>query len=220
MVEDYERALECYRESMLMDAPQANIYTLMGECKERLGDLSDADDYYYCALELDGDFADAHVGLGVVAEMREDWTGSLKHFEKAMELEPENVEYHILLGGILKKIGMHDEAGLIYSNALRLSPENLEVFLEASENFQTDERFEEALQLLDAVPPVSSADPLVICRRFISMYSLGRTKQAYQILDEALDRAPDLCSTLAGLFPGIEQDAEFSLRVLNAPNTP
>ena len=62
------------------------------------------------------------------------------------------MEYHILLGGILKKIGMHDEAGLIYSNALRLSPENLEVFLEASENFQTDERFEEALQLLDAGP--------------------------------------------------------------------
>ena len=220
MMEDYDQALECYRESMLMDAPQANIYTLMGECKERLGAVGEAEEYYHYALELDGDFADAHVGLGVCAEMRQDWTGSLKHFEKAMELEPMNVEYHILLGGILKKIGMHDEAGLIYANALRLEPENLEVYLEACENLQQDARFEEALDLIGSIPEASVSDPLVVCRTFISLYSLGRTKQAYALLDDALDRTPDLCSTLAGVFPGIEQDAEFSLRVLNAPPKP
>ena len=216
MMEDYDQALECYRESMLMDAPQANIYTLMGECKERVGSLSEAEEYYLCALELDGDFADAHVGLFVVAEMREDWTGSLKHFERAMALEPENVEYHILLGGILKKIGMHDEAGLIYANALRLEPENLEVHLEAAENLQADDRHEEALELLDSVPPASTEDPLVICRRFISLYSLGRTKTAFSVLDLGIERAHDLCQILLGLFPGIDQDAEFSLRALNA----
>ena len=216
MMEDYDQALECYRESMLMDAPQANIYTLMGECKERVGSLNEAEEYYLCALELDGDFADAHVGLGVVAEMREDWTGSLKHFERAMALEPENVEYHILLGGILKKIGMHDEAGLIYANALRLEPENLEVHLEAAENLQADDRHEEALELLDSVPPASTEDPLVICRRFISLYSLGRTKTAFSVLDLGIERAHDLCQILLGLFPGIDQDAEFSLRALNA----
>lgn len=220
MMEDYDQALECYRESMLMDAPQANIYTLMGECKERLGAVGEAEEYYHYALELDGDFADAHVGLGVCAEMRQDWTGSLKHFEKAMELEPMNVEYHILLGGILKKIGMHDEAGLIYANALRLEPENLEVYLEACENLQQDARFEEALDLIGSIPEASVSDPLVVCRTFISLYSLGRTKQAYALLDGALDRTPDLCNTLAGVFPGIEQDAEFSLRVLNAPKKP
>ena len=59
MMEDYLQALECYRESILMDAPQANTYTLMGECMERMGKLSEASDYYYCALELDGEFADA-----------------------------------------------------------------------------------------------------------------------------------------------------------------
>ena len=217
MMEDYDQALECYRESMLMDAPQANIYTLMGECKERVGSLSEAEEYYLCALELDGDFADAHVGLGVVAEMREDWTGSLKHFERAMALEPENVEYHILLGGILKKIGMHDEAGLIYANALRLEPENLEVHLEAAENLQADDRHEEALELLDSVPPVSTEDPLVICRRFISLYSMGRTKTAFSVLDLGIERVHDLCQVLVGIFPGIDQDAEFSLRALNAP---
>jgi hypothetical protein len=61
---------------------------------------------------------------------------------------------------------------------------------------------------------------MVTCRTFISLYSLGRTKQAYALLDEALDRIPDLCLTLNGVFPGIEQDAEFSLRVLNAPKKP
>lgn len=217
MVEDYDQALECYSESMLLDAPQANIFTLMGECKERVGHLSEAEEYYLNALELDGDFADAHVGLGVVAEMREDWTGSMKHFERAMALEPENVEYHILLGGILKKIGMHDEADLIYANALRLEPDNLEVHLEAAENLQANERHEEALGLLDAVPPASTEDPLVICRRFVSLYSLGRTKTAYSILDLGIEKVHDLCQLLAELFPGIEQDAEFSLRVLNAP---
>jgi len=220
MMEDYHQALECYRESILLDAPQANIYTLMGECKERMEELSDAEDYYRCALELDGDFADAHVGLGVIAEMRKDWTGSLKHFEKAMELEPMNVEFHILLGDILKKIGMYDEAGLIYGNALRLEPDNLEVYLEAADNLQRDARYEEALSLLDSIPPESASDPLVVCRTFISLYSLGKTKKAYALLDEAIERIPDLCYTLNGVFPGIEQDAEFSLRVLNAPKKP
>lgn len=220
MVEDYDQALECYREAMLLDAPQANIYTLMGECKERMGQLSEAEEYYCCAIELDAEFADAHVGLGVVSEMREDWTGSLKHFEKAMELDPLNVEYHILLGGILKKIGMHDEAGLIYANAMRLEPDNLEVHLEAAENLQQDSRFEDALALLETIPAPSHIDPQVVSRKFISLYSLGKTKQAYALFDAALEHTPDLCSTLSELFPGIAQDAEFSLRALNAPKNP
>lgn len=217
MMEDYDQALECYREAMLMDAPQANIYTLMGECKERMGDLGDAEEYYLCALELDAEFSDAHVGLGVVAEMREEWAASLKHFEKAMAIEPGNVEYHILLGGVLRKMGMYDEAGLIYGNALRLEPENLELYLDASENLQSDGRHEEALELLNSVPESSGEDPLVACRRFISLYSVGRTKAAYALLDLSLERHPDLCVTLVDMFPDIDLDAEFSLRTLNAP---
>jgi tetratricopeptide (TPR) repeat protein len=151
--------------------------------------------------------------------MREDWTGSLKHFEKAMAIEPENVEYHILLGGILKKIGMVDEAALIYANALRLEPDNLEIYLEAADNLQSDDRHVEALEVLDAVPTRSSLDPLVVCRRFMSLYSLGSSKSAFALLDGAIEHTSDICSTLVDLFPGIEQDAEFSLRVLNAPKT-
>ena len=127
------------------------------------------------------------------------------------------VEYHILLGGILRKIGMHDEAGLIYSNALRLEPDNLEVFLEAADNLQKDDRHDEAISLLDGVPLPSAQDPMVVCRRFVSLYSLGQTKHAYSLLDASLEKTPDLCTTLVELFPGISQDAEFSLRVLNAP---
>ena len=216
MTEDYTRALECYRESILMDAPQANTYTLMGECMERMGKLVEATDYYYNALELDGDFADAHVGLGVVAEMRQDWPASLKCFEKAMELEPTNVEYHLLLGGILRKIGMHDEAALIYGNALRLEPTNLEVFLDAVANLQEDDRHDEALTLLHNVPEVSRVDPVVVSRSFMSLYALGRQQSAFALLDAALAHTPDICATLASLFPPIEEDPAFGTRVLNA----
>ena len=220
MMEDYLQALECYRESILMDAPQANTYTLMGECMERLGRLNEAVDYYYCALELDGEFADAHVGLGVVAEMKEDWPASLKYFEKALALEPENVEYHLLLGGILSKVSMHDEAALIFANAIHLEPDNLEVFIEASANLQADERHEEALELLQGVPDVASKDPLVICRKFKSLYCLGRRQAAFSVLDEALDTTPDLCALLVSTFPAIEEDPDFATRVMNAPKNP
>jgi len=215
MMEDYTQALECYRESILMDAPQANTYTLMGECMERMGKLTEATDYYQCALELDGEFADAHVGLGVVAEMRQEWAASLKCFERAMELEPTNVEYHLLLGGILKKIGMHDEAALIYANALRLEPQNLEVHLEAASNLQAAECHEDALELLEEVPESAKSDPLVTARTFISLYSTGRHQSAFLLLDTALRSAPDLCATVAELFPEVQQDATFAHVVLN-----
>ena len=201
MMEDYTQAMECYRESILMDAPQANIYTLMGECQERLSNLSEAEEYYYCALDLDGEFADAHVGLGVVSEMRKDWSSSLKHFEKAMALDPENVEYHILLGGILRKIGMHDEAGLIYSNALRLEPENLEVFLEAADNLQKDDRHDEAIALLDGVPLSASHDPVVVCRRFMSLYSLVKQSMHIACWMFPWKRHPTFATRLLNCFP-------------------
>ena len=215
MMEDYTQALECYRESILMDAPQANTYTLMGECMERMGKLNEATDYYQCALELDGEFADAHVGLGVVAEMRQEWAASLKCFERAMELEPTNVEYHLLLGGILKKIGMHDEAALIYANALRLEPQNLEVYLEAAANLQAAECHEDALEMLQEVPEASQSDSLVVARTFISLYSTGRHQSAFLLLDTALRSTPDLCATVAELFPEVRQDATFARCVLN-----
>ena len=61
---------------------------------------------------------------------------------------------------------------------LRLEPDNLEVFLEAADNLQKDDRHDEALSLLDGVPP-ASAQTLLVCRRFVSLYSLGQTKHAY-----------------------------------------
>ena len=64
MMEDYY-GLECYRESMLMDAPQANIYTLMGECQERWATSPKRENTTTAPWTWTLNFRDAHVGLGV-----------------------------------------------------------------------------------------------------------------------------------------------------------
>ena len=52
------------------------------------------------------------------------------------------------------------------------------------------------------------------------MYSLGRTKQAYQILDEALDRTPDLCSTPCRIVSRNRTGRRIQLARSERPPTP
>jgi hypothetical protein len=99
---------------------------------------------------------------------------------------------------------------------LRLEPDNLEVYMDAVANLQEDNRHDEALTLLHNVPEVSRVDPIVLCRSFISLYALGRQQSAFALLDASLAHTPDICATLAGLFPPIEEDPAFGTRVLNA----
>ena len=161
MMEDYTQALECYRESIPMDAPQANTYTLMGECMERMGKLNEATDYYQCALELDGEFADAHVGLGVVAEMRQEGQPASNASSVRWNWSQPTSSTTCCSVASSRKSGCTMK-GLDGANALRLEPQNLEVYLEAAANLQAAECHEDALEMLQEVPEASQSDPLVV----------------------------------------------------------
>jgi Flp pilus assembly protein TadD len=75
------------------------------------------------ALEIDPDFAAAHINLGATLKDKGDLEGAIAEFRAAIRLRPDYADAHINLGAALKDKGDLDGAIAEFRMALRLQPD-------------------------------------------------------------------------------------------------
>ncbi|MCL6519808.1 MAG: tetratricopeptide repeat protein [Armatimonadetes bacterium] len=92
-----------------------------------LGDVKEAEKRLEEALEVDPDFAYAHVNLGTALAMQGRMEEAANHFLEALRIYPSSVEAHSNLGSILAMQGKFDEALRHFAEAAHLNPNSAEV---------------------------------------------------------------------------------------------
>ncbi len=92
-------------------------------------DLPRARENLQKALQLDGDFVPALVGLGRVELQSEHWQQAIELLNRAGKLEPANAEAAKYLGEALEKKGDLKAAAEALSNAVKLNPTDVEAHI-------------------------------------------------------------------------------------------
>ena len=76
------------------------------------------------AIELQPDFADAHLSLAYSFVRRRDFASAIPEFREAVRLDPGNMEARTSLGLTLLRSGDFDAAAVVYQDCVRLEPSN------------------------------------------------------------------------------------------------
>lgn len=91
-------------------------------CDLELSSISEARDAYRRAIELDPDFADAHVNLGRIFHEFDDAAAAEAHYRAALRIDPAHAIALFNLGVALEDEGRLTEALDAYTQALAIQP--------------------------------------------------------------------------------------------------
>jgi TolB-like protein/Tfp pilus assembly protein PilF len=137
-------------------------------------DNENAVELFRRALELDPEFALAHVGLAKAymkgvqrGWLSEDWVGiALEEARTALSIEPDLPEALTVLISVYERKGQPEKASEERSKALQLAPENDEVLMAAGWNYLVHGRYDEAYPLVRKAVALNPRSP-------INYWSLG-----------------------------------------------
>ncbi|NOY58282.1 MAG: protein kinase [Calditrichaeota bacterium] len=153
----YEKAIECFRQSLREDADYALAYVGLAFTYTSLGsyhgNLSPAEAIQKAkaavnkALELDDEISDAYVALGSIKLFYDwDWSGSEQAFLRALKLNPNSSLARQHYGVFLSIMGRTDEAIIQHKKAIGLNPLTPKVYDDLALSYTDLNKFAEAIK--------------------------------------------------------------------------
>jgi len=152
------KAIEAFKEAILIDANYALAYCGMADAYFRLSNvyfpprevLPKAKEAALRAVGIDNNLAEAHSSLGLVRVYYDhDWTAAESEYRRALELDPHLVSAHQRYGSYLTFMGRFDEAIKRYETALELDPFSLQISMNLATTYYLKGEYERAINLLN-----------------------------------------------------------------------
>ena len=211
-LEKYTQAIDAYKKTLEIEGVSAETYCHLAETYEKLEHYDLAVKYYQKTVKIDSFYDEAWYGVGKCLAMQDKWYEAIHFLNRALKLDCENpiywkkvaeAEYHV--GNLVSSLDAYEEASM-------LDPENLDIIMDWSYIYYEQGEYEKALEIvvnsLEDMP--NEAD--LYYRATAYLLSLGKYKEAYNYLENALVLNYDKHIELFEFFPKLEtQKALFRI---------
>jgi len=183
---DYERAIDCYQDTLTNDGPQAITFSYIGECYEKMERFEQALIHYDQALALDTNWVDAWIGRGVVKDLQGNLPAALKDLETALKLAPDHGDAWFYYANALGRALRYDDALAAYTRLNTLEPESLDGWLDHADLLLNLKSADAALKKLREGEQVHKLNARYRYRMVSYLLRTGMEQQAFLELEEAL----------------------------------
>jgi tetratricopeptide (TPR) repeat protein len=211
-LEEYTQAIDAYKKTVDIEGASAETYCNMAEAYEKMEHYDLAVKYFQKAVKLDSFYSEAWFGVGRCLGYQEKWYEAIHFLNRALKLDCENptfwkmvaeAEYHI--GNLVSSLDAYEEASL-------LSPDDVEIFLDWSYIYYEQGEHEKALEVIvNALNELPDRADLYY-RATAYLLALGKYKEAYNHLENALLLDFDKHTELLEFIPKLEtQKALFKI---------
>jgi tetratricopeptide (TPR) repeat protein len=204
-IRKYKEAIDCYREHIHIEGPQAITFSYIGECYEKLEQFEQALISYDQAIALDPRWTDAYVGRGIVKDLLLRTGAAIADLERALKIDPENGDALYYLGNTLGRSGRFEEALSTYAKLNTLEPENLEGWLEHADLLLHLKGPESALRKLRECEFIHKLKAAYRYRSVSYLLRAGRSQEGLIELEDALVVDHALHHYLFEHYPQAEQ---------------
>ena len=157
---------------------------------------------YRTVLEIDPEYARAHVGLGDSLFQLRRYAEALDALARAVALQPELPDagsVHRLMGRAAHELGRPAEAAEHYERALQLDPRDAEAIDRLALVRFEQQRYEEALVLYGRRAEITPTNAQTHANLGVTLYYLGRAEEAFGRFERALSLDPSLQAARASL---------------------
>jgi tetratricopeptide (TPR) repeat protein len=122
-IEDCERALPYFLESIRRDPHRSDVFYRIGYCMAKLGQYEEAIESYKQAIQINPQDANIHNDLCMAYGNFGRYEEAVQSCKKAIQLKPDLAEAHNNLGWSYHKLGRYAEAIESSKQAIRLKPD-------------------------------------------------------------------------------------------------
>ncbi|MEQ9362731.1 MAG: tetratricopeptide repeat protein, partial [Leptospirales bacterium] len=184
---EFTAALKLYKAAAREDTEFREAFVNLGALYSRAKRPDLALGFFRRALELRADAA-VYFNLGSECYKLERYAQSEKYLKAALKLEVRLLRAHILLGYLYEKQKRSDRAAIYFQNALRIDPTTRPAVLGLTVSLSDQEKYEEALAVLEKYRAHAPGDAFVNDLRAGLLLKLNR-------YEESLDQYRDLVRT-------------------------
>lgn len=211
MAGDLERAVQQYRQAILMNPDIAAYHADLGEAYRLLGRTRQAIESMQRAIEIDPQLANAFTTLGVIYDSQELLVNAVEYHRKAIAIDPGHFIAYNNLGHSYDRLGLIRAAMACYEKAIELNPD----FAPAYDNLGTNHLnlgdIETGIKMIQKALNLSSMnDP----QRPLYLNDLGAAyvmKKEYKVAAGYFEQA----ARLAPYNPDIMRNYQFIKEYLN-----
>ena len=192
-------ATKYYQSFINQGFADVKVFSNYGVILQGLGKLKEAELYIHKALELNRNYAFAHLNLGGILKD----LGKLKEAElsvrKALELDPNCASAYSNLGGILKDLGKLKEAELSVRKALELNPNSSNAYSNLGGILKDLGKLKEAELYIRKALELNPNSPDAYSNLGGILKDLGKLKEAELSVRKALELDPNCASAYFSL---------------------
>lgn len=134
-----------------IEPDDATLWFAMGFCHERQAQPKEAVSCYRKALEVNGEFRDAHERLAAIALHDDRIEDAVGHYEHLTRADPGNIDFLLLLANLHLRAGHPEKAAETYENAIVLEPDNWQAHHEKVAALEKAGQLHEAIRQLHEV---------------------------------------------------------------------
>lgn len=147
---------------MLAPETTADFFARGVELEDDPGSQQEAVAAYHKVLEIEPNFAPAHINLGTIHYNSQDYTLAEFHYRKAIECDPRYALAYFDLGNVLDETGRVPEAIKSYKTALTLAPTYADAHYNIALAYERTRESRKALMHWQAYVKLDAAGPWAI----------------------------------------------------------
>ena len=166
-------------------------YLNLGLVKAQQGNIEQATDFYYKALQLNPNSVHIHNNLGVALLEQGKIDEAINHYMAALRLESDFAETYNNLGVALFKLGKFDRAIAYYREALRFDPEFNKAHNNMGNALVEQGRFDEAIFHYSRALELKAHYPEAHNNLGVALAQQGKLNEAIEHFEKALELKPD-----------------------------
>jgi protein O-GlcNAc transferase len=204
----FPAAVAKMKEAVASDPRNAELQDELGSLYAQHRDWANAKRAFSAALEVNPEFAMAHLHLGIALQATQQ-PGALDELTKASQLAPQNAVIALQLGRALAAAGQDEQAIPILQHALEIDPGLTAATYQLGLALQRTGRLQDAIPLLQKAAAAEPKNAEVLTNLGMALCQAQQAKDAVPILQRAVALTPENATGHQNLAAAYIQLSQF-----------
>ena len=204
----FKEAIEVLQKVLELSKPEDVIFEAIGHCYDRLHNYAQARFYYRKASHMNAEDSKIFYKIACTYYNEGQWSSAIKQLENALKFHKLQPEYNLLMGECKFQVGAFKEAIQYLSNVVRIRPKSATGWEALVRCLYKADFLDEAKEQVMAALQVTQGKPLFMYYLSHILFSTGKSKEAIQYLERAMEKAPRLLKRFVELNPSILQNQQ------------
>lgn len=202
----YKEAIEVLEKVLELTRPEDVIYEAIGHCYHRMGNYAQARFHYKKAVHLNPEDSKLHYKIAVTYMLEEQWQPAVKQLENAMRIHRSIPEYNLAMGECKMHLHQYKDAIQYFGMVVRHKTKNVAGWEALIRCLIKAELYEEGIEQCLAAMKATDGKAVFLFYYSTILFAQGKSKDALQKLEMAMEKAPRQLKKFIELNPSILQN--------------